>query len=129
MPMMVCAVDRNFATTLGYAFDFKKGVPQFVPPRAVSAVMEQGVFPADGEEDAVAAATEDEQAKPKFEPTDYEERLALLRAAYLPHAEAGTVQYTAGGKVSPAWLSKLVEFRVDAAERDVLLASIAAKAD
>lgn len=118
MPMMVCAIDRTIETTLGYAFEFKKGVPLHVPPRAVKAVMERGAVPVEGEQDAVAEATAVPLTDMQREPTDPEERVMRIAEAIVALHKSGELTYTAVGKPSHNQLSRHLKFRVDAAERD-----------
>lgn len=118
MPLMVCAVDRVIETTLGYSFDFKKGVPLHIPPRAVKAVMERGAAPVEGEEGAAAEATATPLTDVQREPTDPDERIAAIGAAIKALNAIGELQFTAVGKPNHNQLSRQVRFRVDALERD-----------
>lgn len=119
MPKMICAVDRTIATTLGYVIEFKKGEPVHVPDRLVAQLMEAGVYPVDGEETKVAAITEEPLTAKQLEPHDAEERQRRIIAMIKSLFADNKLVFTAGGKPSPAPLSKALGFPIDAGERDI----------
>ena len=118
MPKMVCPRDRTIATIFGHVFEFKKDVPMNIPARLVAVVAEYGAVPAEGEDEAVAAATETELTDKQREPVDVDERLKLIVNKMLELHKADKLVHTAAGKPNPALLSKELHFRIDAAERD-----------
>lgn len=118
MPLMKCAVDRTIETTLGYVFEFKKNEPLEVPPHVVAALMERGAFPAEGEEEDAAAATEVPPTDKQLEPADIEIRRGKIIEAMLTLFAKNELLFTATGKPNPAQLSGKVGFRVGADERD-----------
>lgn len=118
MPMMICATDRVVETNLGHVLGFKKNVPLHVPKFLVSAVMERGAFPANGEQAATTEATEIPLTDKQLEPTDSEARHARLVEAIKSLTASGTLMFTSGGKPNPAQLGKTAGFRIDATERD-----------
>lgn len=98
-------------STLGHALRFEKGVPLEVPPALYPEVIAAGGIPEEH--------VDDEPVARKAEPTDPEEREALLVAAIAELVERGAREdFTASGTPSPKALAAKVGFQARTTERD-----------
>lgn len=122
MPLMISAVDRVIATTLGHSLGFKKGVPLDVPSSLVSYVMERGCYPAEGEESAVAEATAEPVARAV--PNDPDVRIPAIIEAINKLAADGKLDFSAGNKPRKDTLTKAVGWEVSVDERDLAWSTI-----
>ncbi|WP_423283212.1 hypothetical protein [Caldimonas sp. KR1-144] len=122
---MVSPIARTIATEFGHVLAFEAGVPQHVPPRLVSSVMEKGVVPAD-ETAAVEVQKVVEEPEGVKAPTDPDERILLIAEAMKTLEATGKLDFTAGNKPAPGKLTKTLGWEVHANERDAAWALIEA---
>lgn len=112
--------DRSYASVLGHAVEFKKGVPTHVPPELYAEVQAIGAVP---EDDIVEAAP----AIKTNEPADPDKRKADVFAAFemlaLRNARG---DFTAGGTPRDQALDPVLGWKLSAKERDVLWAEFKA---
>lgn len=112
--------DRTYASLLGRAIEFKKGVPTHVPPELYAEVQAIGAVPeSEVPEDAQAAVTK--------EPADAAARKADIFAAFEMLAlrnERG--DFTAGGSPRDNALEAILGWKLSAKERDALWAEFKA---
>lgn len=120
MPMMISYTDRVVATNQGHAIEFKKNVPQHVPPRLVSYLLERGVVAADDDALSVIAADTAEPVLFRTDPTDPDKRVELLVEAMKKLSDEGRLDFTASNKPRQPSLAKTLGWsEVYAEERDL----------
>jgi len=103
--------DKVVASTLGYAIEFKKGVPVEVPPRMYREVIAVGAIP----EEEVDLDAKVEGAAP----TDPLKRRAdIIAAIELIVQKAEREDFTAAGLPHPKAVSKITGYTISAKERD-----------
>lgn len=116
MPEFVMARDRVVATTAGHIIAFKKDVPVFVPPAAVSEVMKLGAVPTSGD----AGIADDDEVAPALVLDAETRKLKIVEAIEALVRNNNRGDFGADGKPHPKAISRAVGFTVDAKERNAI---------
>ena len=112
--------DRTYASVLGHAVEFKKGVPTHVPPELYAEVQAIGAVPDDEIEDAPSAVKTNEPQDPNKRKEDVFAAFEMLAL----RDERG--DFTAGGSPRDQVLEPILGWKLSAKERDTLWAEFKA---
>lgn len=112
--------DRTYASVLGHAVEFKKGVPTHVPPELYAEVQSIGAVPEDDVAEAAPAIKTNEPADPSKRKADVFVAFEMLAL----RNERG--DFTAGGAPRDQALESVLGWKLSAKERDTLWAEFKA---